>query len=167
MEKTNIEALHKAISQIYSVAASLHESFPERMFTPGGAIVGCLGEIAATHFGVKLFPNPTNPGTDGVFNGRKVQIKTTAGTGVDVKKPGLGDLLLVMKIDSKDGSCRVVYDGDAERVWNALAGTKETYMREKRVSLKRLRELQAQVQRCDHIVPTPRPLTKARKAGKL
>lgn len=144
--------LREKIRQIYSIAAELEEMFPGRKFTPDGNMVGSIGEaIAAFEYGVELFALCT-PGIDGAANGRNVQIKATQGREVALKKPKSGDLLLVIRINS-EGSWEKVYDGDLERAWNALETQKETYMREKTISLKRLRELQAWVEQKDRILP--------------
>ncbi len=152
-----IEKFREKIRQVYSIATDLEKMFPGRKFTPDGHMVGSIGEaIAKIDFGVELFPTHIHPNTDGTINGREVQVKATQGVGVAVKKPRQGDLLLVVKINS-DGSWERIYDGDLERVWNALGGQQETYMREKTISLKRLQKLQAEVNKSDRILPITHP----------
>jgi len=142
--------LRAKIRQIYAIVKELEELFPGRKFTPDGNMVGNIGEaIGSVEYGIQLFSLCT-PGTDGCVAGRDVQIKTTQGREVAVKKPKPGDLLLVLRINP-DGSWEKVYDGDAERVWGALETQKESYLREKTISLSRLRKLQVSVQDANRI----------------
>ena len=144
--------LREKIRNIYAIAAELETMFPGRKFNPDGNMVGIIGEaIAEVEYRVELFALCT-PGIDGAVCGRNVQIKTTQGREVAVKKPKAADLLLVIRISS-DGNWERVYDGDSERVWNALATQKESFMREKTISVKRLRQLQAGVEDRDRILP--------------
>lgn len=145
------ERLSEKIRKIYEVVAELSALFPGRRFTPDGHMVGSLGEaIAAIDYGVELFPNVGHPAVDGRINGREVQVKTTQGKEVAVKKPRPGDLLLVLKLN-QDGTWEHIYDGDSERVWNELNTQKETFMREKVISFIRLKRLQTEVQEKDRI----------------
>ena len=146
------EKFREKICQIYSIAADLSEMFPGRKFTPDGHMVGSIGEaIAKIDYGVELFPNG-HKDTDGIVGGREVQIKATQGTKVAVKKPRQGDLLLVIKINS-DGSWEKIYDGDFERVWDALGRQQENKIQKKTISLQRLQELQTEVNKNDRILP--------------
>lgn len=147
----NRDNLGEKIRQIYTVVAELTALFPGRKFTPDGHMVGSLGEaIAAIDYGIELFPNVGHPAVDGRINGREVQVKTTQGKEVAVKKPRPGDLLLVLKLN-QNGTWEHIYDGDSERVWNELNTQKETFMREKVISFIRLKKLQTQVQEKDRI----------------
>ena len=147
-----MEKLRDKICQLYSIVAELQLLFPGLKFTPDGRMVGDIGEaIGETHYGIDRF-RCGNPGTDGVVRGREVQIKTTQGPDVSVKKPKPGDLLLVIKLAS-DGSWQEKYSGDFERVWKNLEGQKETRAGEKAISLKRLQLLQGEVELNDRILP--------------
>ena len=150
--RSQVVGLREKIRNIYAIAAELETMFPGRKFNPDGNMVGSIGEaIAEVEYRVELFALCT-PGIDGAVCGRNVQIKTTQGREVAVKKPKAADLLLVIRISS-DGNWERVYDGDSERVWNALATQKESFMREKTISVKRLRQLQAGVEDRDRILP--------------
>lgn len=150
MTTVDIVSFRKLISELYAIAAKLNALFPGRKFTPDGHLVGSIGEaIAMIEYGVTLHRH-SHPGTDGQINGREVQIKATQRSSVAIKKPQERDLLLVLKI-SADGSWDPIYDGDVERVWVALRNVKETYLREKVISLRRLRTLQNDVDPADRI----------------
>jgi len=139
------------IRQIYDIATELENMFPGRKFTPDGHMVGSIGEAIATiDYGVKLHKTHVHPGTDGIVNDRKVQVKATQGEGVAIKMQEPDELLLVLKI-KKDGTWEKIYDGDSERVWIALKGQRENRMGEKTISLKRLQGLQAEVKEKDRI----------------
>lgn len=151
MTKLNSINLAEKIRKIYSVVAELAELFPGRRFTPDGHMVGSLGEaIGAIEYGIKLYPNVGHPAVDGRVGNREVQIKTTQGKEVAVKKPRPGDLLLVLKLN-QDGTWEHIYDGDSARVWDELAGQKESRMGEKVISFIRLRRLQVGVSDNDRI----------------
>jgi hypothetical protein len=147
-----METLRGKICELYSIVAELQLLFPGLKFTPDGRMVGDIGEaIGETYYGIDRF-RCGNPGTDGAVCGREVQIKTTQGLDVSVKKPKSGDLLLVIKLAS-DGTWQEKYNGDSERVWKALERQKETRAGEKAISLRRLQLLQAEVEENDRILP--------------
>jgi hypothetical protein len=151
MSNLNAVNLGEKIRQIYAVVAELTALFPGRKFTPDGHMVGSLGEaIAAIEYGVELYHSVGHPRVDGRVGGREVQIKTTQGTSVALKKQSSGDLLLVIKLNP-DGTWERIYDGDAARPWGTLAGQEESGLREKTISLKRLQELQLEVAANDRI----------------
>ena len=144
VSKIDQASFRKIIAQLYSIASELGKMFPGRKFTPDGHLVGSIGEAIATiEYGVKLHGHSYH-GTDGVINGREVQIKATQRMSVAMKKPQQDDLLLVLKINS-DGTWERIYDGDAQRVWDSLQDVKESYLREKVISLRRLRVIQKDV----------------------
>ncbi|MFA5893992.1 MAG: hypothetical protein WC903_08550 [Candidatus Margulisiibacteriota bacterium] len=142
------EQVKELIKQIYSAARGLRELFPERPFTPDGHMVGSIGEMYASQdYGIKL-SGITNPIHDGVVNGRKVQVKTTQRSGVELK--GETDLLLVLKID-EDGGYEEIYNGDGVRPWRSLAHRKPTKSGEKSISIKQLKVLNNTVNVIDKI----------------
>jgi len=65
-------------------------------------------------------------------------------------KEAKGGTLLVLKID-ENGAFEEVYNGDADRVWQSLSQKKLSGMREKAISLKQLRALQALVREGEKI----------------
>jgi len=134
------------IQEIYAKVAELEAMFHGRRFTPDGNMVGGIGEaIAWYYYGVELH-RVGHPEVDGTVNGRHIQIKATQIDRVGLKKGG--DLLLVLKIN-KDGGFEEIYNGDALSVWDALAANKESYLREKSISLNKLRALQNAVNSSD------------------
>ena len=137
------ERFSELLKRIYSAVDDLEKMFPGRHFTPDGHMIGSIGEaIAATHYGVELYP-ASHKVFDGRKGDRKVQIKATQKKDVAVKRAP-GGALLVLRIE-KNGEFEEVFNGDADRVWQALSAKKLSELREKPVSLKQLRELQKQV----------------------
>ena len=137
------------LRQIYSAVAGLEVMFPGRHFTPDGHLVGSIGEaIASYHYGIELYP-AGHPVFDGRKDGKEVQIKATQKDDVAVKE-AKGGTLLVLKID-ENGAFEEVYNGDADRVWQSLSQKKLSGMREKAISLKQLRALQALVREGEKI----------------
>ncbi len=136
----NRTKFRKAIQAIYAAVIKLEVAFPRRRFTPDGHMVGSIGEaIASAHLGAKLYL-PNTPRVDGEWHGKPVQIKATQGKDTYLKKPNVGDLLLVIKIH-KSGDHDVVYFNDAMRVWRSRDDVKETRSGEKFVSFVQLRAL--------------------------
>jgi 4-hydroxy-3-methylbut-2-enyl diphosphate reductase IspH len=142
-KRSYMEDLQKKIRDIYNIASDLERMFPGRKFTPDGRMVGSIGEaIAAAEYHIVLHGKANHPRTDGVASGKEVQIKTTQRNEIAMKKPLAGDLLLVLKIDKEAGDWTTVYYGDAGLAWRALKNQKKNYMREKTISLAKLRRLQ-------------------------
>ena len=125
-----------------------------RKFTPDGRMVGDIGEVIAGSFYMVDLHNVGHHDWDGTYNDRNVQIKTTGGNDTYLKEPpkdGFGNsLLMVFRIDRESGKYELVYNGDIQRVWNALKNNNS-----KMISLDRLRQLQKSVHQKD-IVPEAR-----------
>ncbi len=137
------------IREIYSIVSELRKKYPNRSFTPDGHMVGSLGEVyAAEKYGIKLFKN-SHPRYDGEINGRKIQIKTTQGKGVEIN--GEYELLLVLRIND-DGEFDEIYNGDGIRPWISLKHRKQTKAGEIYISLKQLAELNENVKPEDKIL---------------
>lgn len=135
------------IANIFSVCAELTR-LTGRPFTADGHLVGSMGETFGKHYyGIELYP-PSHKGHDGLWHGRKVQIKATQRDSVDLK--GETELLLVLKINP-DGSFDEIYNGDGKRPWNKLAHKQITKAGEKNISFKILRELNVGVAAEDRI----------------
>lgn len=127
-----------------------------RSFTPDGKMVGDIGEvIAKLFFRVKLH-NVGRHNWDGTYNDRNIQIKTTGGDGTYLREPpkeGFADgLLMVFQINRESGEFELVYNGDIQRVWDALNNILLDRTGAKMISLDLLRGLQNSVRQKD-IIP--------------
>jgi hypothetical protein len=148
----NKEKVEKLIRQIYTAVRGLNKIFPERPFTPDGHMVGSIGEMYGTeYYGIKLL-GITEPIHDGEIGERKVQIKATQRSSVDLK--GETDLLLVLKI-KENGDFEEIYNGDGKRPWQLLLHRKPTRAGEKSISLNQLRKLNDSVESKDRIKRLP------------
>ena len=100
------------ISELLLIVNALESKFPGRKFTLDGHLLGSIGEILANYYyGINLSPNSTKT-HDGEIDGRKVQIKITQGTSVDINnKP---DYLIVMFLNKKNGLVYEVYNGPGD-----------------------------------------------------
>ena len=142
MDKDKFDQL---IKQIYSAVDGLRKMFPNRRFTPDGRMVGDIGEVIGEYYyGIELHKSSTHKGSDGLVNGRHVQIKCTQKEETYLK--GDQDLFLVIKI-YPDGSWKEIYNGDYKRVWDKYKKSKNDPL----VSLKKLSELNKSVREEDKI----------------
>jgi len=127
-----------------------------RLFTPDGRMVGDIGEVIAGSFYQVKLDNVGRRDWDGTFNGRNVQIKATGGDGTYLKEPpkeGFADgLLMVFQINRESGEFELVYNGDVQRVWDALNNVSIDRTGAKNISLDRLRGLQNSVRQKDIIL---------------
>ncbi|MCX6718420.1 MAG: hypothetical protein NTY81_02355 [Candidatus Staskawiczbacteria bacterium] len=120
-----------------------------RKFTPDGRMVGDIGEVIAGVFYQIELHDVGRHDWDGTYNGRNVQIKATSGDGTYLKEPpedGFADgLLMVFQIDRESGEYKSIYNGDIQRVWEALNNLKIDRTGAKMIPLDRLKELQKSV----------------------
>lgn len=154
MRKTEFTAAVKSVFDACRYLSNL--SGGTRRFTPDGRMVGDIGEvIAEVFFRVKLH-NVGRHDWDGTYNGRNVQIKATGGDGTYLKEPpkeGFADgLLMVFQINRESGEFELVYNGDVQRVWDALNNILLDRTGAKMISIDRLRGLQKSVHSKD-IIP--------------
>jgi hypothetical protein len=129
--------LPSQVAAIYRAVTELETAYPGRKFTPDGHLVGSIGEVIAKEaFGLELLPMSA-PLHDARCKVRgDVQIKTTAGDGVDIK--GICNHLIVLRIDSPE-TATVVYDGPGKPAWDNAG--KISKAGERRISLSKLRKL--------------------------
>lgn len=152
------DELASAVRDVYSACYRLSKiSNDLRPFTPDGRMVGDIGEvIAAFYYGVTLHKGGYH-NWDGEYKGRMVQIKTTGGKETYLKEPpedGYRDgLLLVFQINRQTGEFSQAYNGDIQRVWNALQNRKIDKSGAKMVGLDRLKQLQKEVDAKD-VIPS-------------
>lgn len=134
--------LPPAVAAIYRAVDELSASYPGRKFTPDGHLVGSIGEVvAAEALGLQLHPssNPAHDAVDG--EGRQVQIKMTAGSGISMYADC--DRLVVLKVVSPS-EAEIVYDGPGAPAW-AAAGNMQKYG-QRSVRLSKLRSIAATMQ---------------------
>ena len=134
----------KLIKDIYCAVKELEEMFTDktgqkRHFTPDGHMVGSIGEVlAAYHYGIKLFA-ASEQIHDGEIDNRKVQIKATQRTSVNMSG-SVPDFLIVLKI-TKDGEAQEVYNGPG----NLIKSRKLQKNGQYKISIKKLRDLMGEV----------------------
>lgn len=136
------------IGNLYRIVDRLQTLFPGRKFTLDGHLVGSIGEVLAAHmFNLVLLPG-SSPTHDAVtIDGRKVQVKLTQGkSGVALRAQP--DFLLVLRL-TPERSVEVIYNGRGESPW-LHAGAKQSNG-QRRISLKRLREIDACVTKVERI----------------
>lgn len=139
-------AIQQLIPQLYALVGQLEAAAPGRSFAPDGHLLGSIGEvIAAARYGLMLATASTKGVDAHTAGGRAVEIKATAGRTVALR--GLepeAELLLVLQISS-DGTATEVYNGPAVPVWAAIAHKRMGNNGQRQISLRQLKELQAQV----------------------
>lgn len=153
MKKTEFTS---AVKGVFDACRHLSETSGRvRKFTPDGRMVGDIGEVIAGIFYQVKLDNVGRRDWDGTYNGRNVQIKATGGKETYLKEPpkeGFADsLLMVFYIDRENGRDELIYNGDIQRVWDALKKPKIDRTGAKMISLDRLRELQKFVRQKDKV----------------
>ncbi len=126
-----------------------------RRFTPDGRMVGDIGEVIAGSFYQVKLDDVSRRDWDGTCNARNVQIKATSGNDTYLKEPpknGFADgLLMVFQINRESGDYKLIYNGDIQRVWDALNNISLDRTGAKMISLNSLRNLQKSVHSKDII----------------
>ena len=134
--------LPELVRQIYAVVSELEQMAPGRKFTPDGHMVGSLGEVWAAHlYDLALLPNSTAIHDATGPGGRRVQVKTTQGTGVSTyeEQP---DHLLVLRL-LREGQVEEWFNGPGALAWSVLG--RKAKNGQCRLSLSRLRALMPDV----------------------
>jgi len=146
---TRLTETRELINAIYAATARLEELHPGRRFTPDGILVGSFGEVLAEdEFGITLNPNSTK-GHDGIAaDGRKVEVKMT-GHKTFALKYDTDHLIAYAR--SASGEIELVYNGPLSPVWNV--SQKPNGNKQRKVSLNRVRALNAMVAEPDRLVP--------------
>jgi hypothetical protein len=117
------------VADIYRAVAELERLYPGRKFTPDGHLVGSIGEvIAAGHFNLTL-SDASNPAHDAVdAEGKLVQIKLTAGSGISMYADC--ERLIVLRIVTPERTeAEIVYDGPGSPVWAAAGAMQKNGQR--------------------------------------
>ena len=72
------EQAAEKIKELYEISAELERLFPGRHYTPDGHMIGSIGEaLAASYYGLELFPASEETHDAKAPDGRLVQIKAT------------------------------------------------------------------------------------------
>lgn len=103
------------IKALYAITRDLETLFPGRHYTPDGHMIGSIGEaLAASHYGLELFPASAEIHDARSRDGRLVQIKATQVNCVSLSSEP--EFLLVLKI-YPDGTFSEIYNGPGNLVW--------------------------------------------------
>ena len=132
------------ITAILEAIRSLESRFPGRKFTPGGTLVGSLGEVLAEQsYDLTLEPQgmKRHDAIDG--KGRKVQIRINS-NGATPLKSDLPDYLLALKFTAQ-GGFEEVYNGPGDILRPLLVGRKSDSSGFIAVRHTKLRAMMAQV----------------------
>lgn len=135
------EQVAQKIKALYDISRDLESLFPGRHYTPDGHMIGSVGEaLAASHYGLKLFPTGTETHDARARDGRLVQIKTTQVNCVSLSSEP--EFLLVLKIHP-DGTFSEIYNGPGALVWAHCGKMQKNGQR--KISLNKLRGLQEKI----------------------
>lgn len=135
------------IKALYDISRDLESLFPGRHYTPDGHMIGSVGEaLAASHYGLVLFPAGTETHDARARDGRLVQIKTTQVNCVSLSSEP--EFLLVLKIHP-DGTFSEIYNGPGALVWEHCGKMQKNGQR--KISLKKLQELQEEITACERL----------------
>ena len=135
------------IKALYDISRDLESLFPGRHYTPDGHMIGSVGEaLAASHYGLVLFPAGTETHDARARDGRLVQIKTTQVNCVSLSSEP--EFLLVLKIHP-DGTFSEIYNGPGALVWAHCGKMQKNGQR--KISLKKLQVLQEEITACERL----------------
>lgn len=135
------EQVAQKIKALYDISRDLESLFPGRHYTPDGHMIGSVGEaLAASHYGLELFPTGTETHDARARDGRLVQIKTTQVNCVSLSSEP--EFLLVLKIHP-DGAFSEIYNGPGALVWAHCGKMQKNGQR--KISLNKLRGLQEKI----------------------
>lgn len=135
------------IKALYDISRDLESLFPGRHYAPDGHMIGSVGEaLAASHYGLVLFPAGTETHDARARDGRLVQIKTTQVNCVSLSSEP--EFLLVLKIHP-DGTFSEIYNGPGALVWAHCGKMQKNGQR--KISLKKLQELQEEITACERL----------------
>jgi len=143
--------LRPILRRLYEARDELRALYPDWKFPLDGNLVGDIGEAIAMHdLGLQKLPTGTHGHDFQASDGRLVQVKTTqavkGGVGLGLTKQSF-EHLLVLQLTA-GGDCHVLYDGPGSLIDEARAHRKTPSL-----SVKRLRELDLQVDLSSRLVP--------------
>lgn len=129
------------IRALYAISQELEQLFPGRHYTPDGHMIGSIGEaLAASYYGIELFPAGQVTHDAKASDGRMVQIKATQVNRVALSSEP--EWLLVLKI-YPDGTFSEVYNGPGKLAWENCGKMQKNGQRP--ISLTKLGQLQKEV----------------------
>lgn len=135
------ELVAEKIQLLYQISRNLETLFPGRHYTPDGHMIGSIGEaLAASFYGLDLFPASEETHDAKAPDGRLVQIKAT-----QIQRVALSsepEWLLVLKIHH-DGTFSEEYNGPGALVWAHCGKMQKNGQRP--ISLTTLHQLQEKV----------------------
>lgn len=135
------EQAAEKIKELYEISAELERLFPGRHYTPDGHMIGSIGEaLAASYYGLELFPASEETHDAKSPDGRLVQIKATQIGRISLSSEPRW--LLVLRIH-RDGAFSEEYNGPGKLAWEHCGKMQKNGQRP--ISLAKLRKLQAEV----------------------
>lgn len=135
------EMVAQKIKMLYRITQELEALFPGRHYTPDGHMIGSIGEaLAASYYGLELFPASEEIHDAKAADGRLIQIKATQVNLVSISSEP--EWLLVLKIH-KDGAFSEKYNGPGKLAWVHCGKMQKNGQRQ--ISLTKLQELQQKV----------------------
>ena len=135
------EQAAEKIKELYEISAELERLFPGRHYTPDGHMIGSIGEaLAASYYGLELFPASEETHDAKAPDGRLVQIKATQINRISLSSEPRW--LLVLRIH-RDGTFSEEYNGPGKLAWEHCGKIQKNGQRS--ISLAKLRKLQAEV----------------------
>ena len=135
------EQAAEKIKELYEISAELERLFPGRHYTPDGHMIGSIGEaLAASYYGLELFPASEETHDAKAPDGRLVQIKATQINRISLSSEPRW--LLVLRIH-RDGAFSEEYNGPGKLAWEHCGKMQKNGQRP--ISLAKLRKLQAEV----------------------
>lgn len=141
MEALLKEQAAEKIKELYEISAELERLFPGRHYTPDGHMIGSIGEaLAASYYGLELFPASAETHDARAVDGRLVQIKATQISRISLS--GEPQWLLVLRIH-RNGTFSEEYNSPGKLAWEHCGKMQKNGQRP--ISLAKLRILQAEV----------------------
>ena len=141
MEALLKEQAAEKIKELYEISAELERLFPGRHYTPDGHMIGSIGEaLAASYYGLELFPASEETHDAKAPDGRLVQIKATQINRISLSSEP--KWLLVLRIH-RDGTFSEEYNGPGKLAWEHCGKMQKNGQRP--ISLAKLRKLQTEV----------------------
>ena len=142
MSKTALQnSVAEKIKALYEISHELEELFPGRHYTPDGHMIGSIGEaLAASYYGLELFPASEETHDAKAPDGRLVQIKATQINRISLSSEPRW--LLVLRIH-RDGTFSEEYNGPGKLAWEHCGKMQKNGQQP--ISLAKLRKLRAEV----------------------
>lgn len=141
MELSLKDQAAEKIKELYEISAELERLFPGRHYTPDGHMIGSIGEaLAASYYGLELFPASAETHDAKAVDGRLVQIKVTQISRISLSSEP--QWLLVLRIH-RNGTFSEEYNGPGKLAWEHCGKMQKNGQRP--ISLAKLRILQAEV----------------------